>query len=180
MRLSATLLLLAACQQIGPYEEPRQPTPEEPPPDPIAEQPQRPLPGGFTVTGDAVREAASLGPMQTWRRLKSRLTTLQADARREGRDLLVTFEPSVVHVTRPDGSRVSWELPVGLSLTVEITHVLIRADLTVDAFDAEALPIPSEDELKVLLATVTDPEQNTEEFLLVVKGGTAFRSMSSG
>ncbi|MHC4940985.1 MAG: hypothetical protein ACYTHK_18775 [Planctomycetota bacterium] len=175
MRFLLLLVLTAACKQIGPYEEPKPVEPEQP-----AEPAPKPLPAGFEVVGEPAVEAAYLAPSNTWRQLKSRLTTVQADARRRGKDLLVSFEPSAVHITRLDGSRTTWQLPNGLALTVEIPHVLVRADLTLEGFAPDGSQVPSEEELTIAIVTVTDEGQPTREFRLVVKGGTTFRSMTSG
>jgi len=145
-----------------------------------AKPPERPLPAGFEVRADPEVTAAFLGPEGTWRQLKSRLTTLQADVRRGGKDVLLSFEPQAMHVTRQDGTRQTWALPAGLAFTVEIPHVLVRADLTLAGFAADGVQVPFAEELTVAIVTLTEGESPTREFRLVIKGGTAFRSMTSG
>jgi len=174
MRTLPLLVLCVAC--AGP------PPSDEPPPAPeVAPEPApAPLPAGFTVAGEPAVEEPYLSPSGTWRQLRSRLTTLQADVRREGKDVLVSFEPQAVHVTRQDGTRETWRLPPGLALTLEIPHVLVRADLTLTCFLADGTQVPSEEELTIAIVTLTEGEAPTREFLLVVKGGTSFRSMTSG
>ncbi|MHC4410703.1 MAG: hypothetical protein ACYS0E_19200 [Planctomycetota bacterium] len=177
MKLILLLLLASGCKYVGPYEEP------QPKPDPTPDPPEKSSPGlpaGFAVSGGTTVEPAFLGPADTWRQLKSRLTTVQADARRRGKGLMVSFEPSAVHVTRQDGSRTTWQLPNGLALTVEIPHVLVRADLTLEGFVTDGSQVPSEEELTIAIVTVTEDGAGTREFRLVVKGGTTFRSISSG
>jgi len=181
MRLRLLLLLCAACASPAPSGDAPAEPPQEPP---VAEEPAAPpappLPAGFKVEGEPVVEEAYLGPADTWRQIRSRLTTLQADARRAGKDVLVSFEPDAIHVTRLDGSRTTWRLPDGLALTVEIAHVLVRADLTLEGFDRDGTQVPSEEELTIAIVTLTEGETATREFRLVIKGGAAFRSMSSG
>ena len=175
MRYLLLFVFLLACKQFRPDEGSA--TPEADPRDaPVAPM----LPAGFEIKGAPVVEEPYLRPFAMWRQLKSRLSTLQADARRRGKDVLVSFEPTAVHVTRTNGSRTTWRLAPGLALSVEIPHVVVRADLSLEGFDRTGAEVPAVEELTIAVATVNEEGTPPREFRLIVKGRTAFRSITSG
>jgi hypothetical protein len=178
-RFGALLLTLSACQAIGPSGDeahaPKAKPAAEAPADPA---PPIPLPDKFVVVGAPKVESAFLDPRAAWRHLRSRLTTLQADARRWDQDLLVSFEPRAVHWTDRDGARTTWELPEGLVLGVATPHVVVRNDLTLVGFRADGTQIPAEEELTVATVTWSVGPETKSESRLIIKGGKAFRSMT--
>ena len=176
------LLCLAACQGFGPADDESNVDsgdggPADKPAAPVAPPPE-PLPDKFDVLGSPTVEAAYLGPREAWRQLRSRLTTLQADARRWDRDLLVSFEPGAVHWTGRNGARTTWELPKGLLLSVVTPHVVVRKDLTLVGFREDGTQIASQEELTVANVSWTQGSKGKSESRLIVKGGKAFRSIT--
>ena len=168
--MSKRLLLLAwlaaACQ--APPVEPPGPRPEEPA-----------LPAGFRVVGRPVEVAAFLEPAAMWRFVVSRLTTLRAEARAEGRDILVSFEENALHATDRAGRRRTWRLPDGLVLLDVPAHLQLKADLTVAALAGDGTEVQRAPEVTVVRALVRGGTGDVEEFRLIVKGGRTFRSIST-
>jgi len=180
--IAVCLIALAACQGMGPETEPEAGAPNAggTPADPETPTaaPVEPLPDQFVVIGVATVEEAYLAPREAWRQLRSRLTKLQADARRWDRDLLVSFESGAVHWTRRDGARTTWKMPEALVLNVVTPHVVVRKDLTLVGFLGDGTQIPGQEELTVATVTWTGVGGGKPESGLVVKGGKAFRSMT--
>jgi hypothetical protein len=179
-RRLVALVLLTACSKSVPREpDPPPPRPEAPRPQP--EAPPRPappgLPAGFLVVGAPEVRTPFLGPGATWRFLVSRLTTLRADARAGGEDILVSFERDAVHVTARPGARQTWRLPAGLRLSGGPAHVLLGSDLTTTVYGPDGAQIPAAEEITVIRARVEEAE-GQGEFRLVIKGGRGFRSIS--
>lgn len=174
-RLAALLALLAACRVT-----------REPEPDPAGPQPPLTereaaagLPAGFEVKGTPVVELMTLPPDAMWRFLVSQLTTLRADARANGSDLLVTFREDVVHVTNRQGGRRTWRLPAGLRLDGVPAHLRLGADLSTAVYDARGAQVPVADEITVVTARFAGPDGAGQESRLVIKGGHTFRSIST-
>ena len=163
-RLSLCLLACAACTTTTTKVGPK----------PVV------LPEGFVVRRTKPLEDAFLAPDAAWRQLLSRLTTMQVDARRTGDSILVTLWPDRILVTDPTGLRHGWRLPDGLSLSVVHPHVVLGADLSLVAFSEEASQVEAEEELTLAVARVAESAESSREFRLVIKGGKAFRSMTSG
>lgn len=181
------LVLLAACSgKAVPREtEPPQKTWEEsqaaqPKPSQAEPPPTAPpgLPAGFRVEGTPEVRSPFLGPAATWRFLVSRLTTLRADARASGEDLLVTFERDAVHVTARSGARRTWRLPAGLRLEGCPAHVLLGSDLTTTVYAADTTQVPPAEEITVIRARVEKAHEKVV-FRLAIKGGRGFRSIST-
>ncbi len=150
---------------------------EEPPPapakQPAAKKGPAPLPGGFRVKGPAEVTEPFLPPDASWRFLVSQLTIL----RTEGRDLLVTFDRAAFHATDREGHRRTWRLPKGLSLSGVPNHVLLRADLGIEA-GRGALQAVGEQQVTVVTGRI-DTGGNVQEFRLVAQGGEGFRSITT-
>ena len=173
------LLCLCACQAQQPGEDPPEerradPGIREPAPAPTAES----LPDGCIAVGRPTLEKADLAPRAAWRELRARLTTVRADSRRWGRDVLVSFEPGAVHVTRRDGSRTTWLLPAELELEVRTPHVIVRNDLTLDGFRADAVQVAAGEEITIAIVRWRDGAGQKTESGLIIKGGKAFRSIT--
>lgn len=164
------LLLLAACSRNA-VEEPS-PAPAKPPP---AKKAPPALPEGFRVKGAAEVTEPFLPPDASWRFLVSQLTIL----RTEGRELLVSFDKGAFHATDREGRRRTWRLPKGLLLSGVPAHVLLRADLGVEAGPGTALQTVGEKEVTVVMARI-DMDGSVQEFRLVAQGGVGFRSISTG
>jgi len=181
-RVMGLALLLSACQAIGPGEDPPEKESEpraaresgESEPAPLT----LPLPDGFAVVGEPTVEDAYLAPGEAWRELRSRLTTVQVDARRWKRDVLVSFEPGAVHRTRRDGARTTWKLPQGLELEVRTPHVIVRSDLTLAGFLDDGTQVPAREEVTVAIVRWNAGGKQKAESRLMIKGGKAFRSMT--
>jgi hypothetical protein len=165
------LALLAACQ-VTPEPEPARPKPS-------LEEPEPGLPAGFEVKGTPLVELLTLPPDAAWRFVVSHLTTLRADARAAGADLLVTFQADAVHVTDREGGRRTWRLPAGIRLGGVPAHLRLGADLSTAVYDAKGAQVPAADEITVVTARLGGPDGGTEEYRLVIKGGHAFRSIST-
>jgi hypothetical protein len=136
------------------------------------------LPAGFKVEGTPEVRTPFLKPGAMWRFLVSRLTTLRADARAGGEDVLVTFEPEAVHVTARSGARRTWRLPAGLRLEGGPTHVLLGSDLTTTVYGSDGAQVPAAEEITVIRARVGAPDA-PGVFRLVIKGGRGFQSIST-
>ena len=174
------LVLLAACSKAVPREpEPLPPKAEDPP-----SQPERPkagpsgLPAEFEVEGTPEVRAPFLGPGAMWRFLVSRLTTLRADARASGEDILVTFERDAVHVTTRAGARQTWRLPARLRLEGGPAHVLLGSDLTTTVYGPDGAQVPAAEEITVIRAGVEEVG-GKGVFRLVIQGGRGFQSISN-
>jgi hypothetical protein len=183
MRVVCLLLCgLAACSRAVP-REPEAPPAEAPAPEP-PEQPEQPapaaagLPADFAVKGAPQIRKPFLGPEATWRFLVSRLTTLRADARAAGKDILVTFERDAVHTTARDGARETWWLPDGLRLERGPAHVRLGSDLTTTVYGPDGAQVPAAEEITVVVARVAEAGAEAE-FRLVIKGGRGFQSIST-
>ena len=124
-------------------------------------------------------EEPFLSPQETWRFLVSRLATLQGDVQVRGEDLLVTFEPAAVHVTDRAGGRRTWLLPDGLRLEGGPAHAVLKPDLFVVPYGADGAQMPAAEEVTLVTARAGNPGGYVEVFRLVVKGGRAFRSIST-
>jgi len=135
------------------------------------------LPAEFVLKGAPEVRAPFLGPESMWRFLVSRLTTLRADARADGEDLLVTFERDAVHVTTRAGGRLTWRLPERLRLEGGPTHVLLGSDLTTTVYGPDGAQVPAAEEITVTSARL-DEAGAKGEFRLVIKGGRGFQSIS--
>jgi hypothetical protein len=174
-------LCLAACSPAVPREPeappPRKPKIEAPPPEKPAPPPAPGLPAEFELKGVPELRAPFLGPEAMWRFLLSRLTTLRADARADGEDMLVTFERDAVHVTTRAGGRLTWQLPDRLRLQGGPTHVLLGSDLTTTVYGPDGAQIPAAEEITVTSARL-DEAGAKGEFRLVIKGGRGFQSIS--
>ena len=177
-------LVLAACSKAVPrepetspakpeVEAPPAPRPEQPAPAPAAPG----LPAEFEVRGTPEVRTPFLGPDAMWRFLVSHLTTLRADARAEGEDILVTFERDAVHVTTRAGARQTWRLPDQLRLEGGPSHVLLGSDLTTTVYGPDGAQVPAAEEITVTSARV-DEAGAKREFRLVIKGGRGFQSIS--
>ncbi|MHC4956703.1 MAG: hypothetical protein ACYTGZ_22935 [Planctomycetota bacterium] len=145
----------------------------------LAQPAKATLPNGFVARGQPEVQPAYLAPAASWRDLRARLTTVQADARRRGRDILVSFGERAVHVTRRDGSQTTWLLPAGLELEILAPHVVVRQNLTLEAFSADGKPVPAADEIPIAVARWAASGGGRTESRLAVKGGRAFRSMTT-
>jgi hypothetical protein len=175
-------LYLAACSRAVPREPEAPPPPrpevEAPPPEQPAPTPAAPgLPAEFTLRGVPEVQAPFLAPEAMWRFLVSRLTTLRADARADGEDILVTFERDAVHVTTRAGGRLTWRLPDRLRLERGPTHVLLGSDLTTTVYGPDGAQVPAAEEITVTSARL-DEAGAKGEFRLVIKGGRGFQSIS--
>lgn len=189
-RRLALLILLAACsgkavpRDAEPpektWDQSQQARPAESPPAeaPAAESPPPGLPAGFRAEGTPEVRSPFLGPAATWRFLVSRLTTLRADARAGGEDLLVTLDQDAVHVTARSGARRTWRLPAGLRLEGGPVHVLLGSDLTTTVYAADGTQVPPAEEITVIRAHVDGPSGKSV-FRLAIKGGRGFRSIST-
>ncbi len=167
---SPFLLLLVACARNA-VEEPS-PAPAKQPP---AKKAPAALPKGFRVKGPADVTEPFLPPDASWRHLVSQLTLL----RTEGQELLVTFEKAAFHATDRDGHRRTWNLPRGLVLSGVPSHVLLRADLELEAGRGSVLQVVDKEEVTIVSARI-DMGRNVQEFRLVAQGGAGFRSISTG
>ncbi len=163
------LLLLVACTR-KPVEELSPPAAKPP----SAKKAPAALPKGFRVKGPAEVTEAFLPPDASWRFLVSQLTLL----RTEGVELLVSFDKSAFHATDREGHRRTWRLPKGLLLSGVPSHVLLKADLGLEA-GGSALQAVGEKEVTVVTARI-DTGGNVQEFRLVAQGGVGFRSISTG
>lgn len=170
-QLPLLALLLAACAG-RPVEEPEPVAPPEP-------APAAPLPEGFLVAGEPEVREAELGPEKAWRQTVSRLTILRAEAVAGSEDILVTFEESAVHATTREGFRRTWLLPPGLRLLDTPVHLLLGGDLTTVPYGADGAQMPMGEEVTVLRASILGAGGEMEEFRLVIKGGSTFRSISN-
>jgi hypothetical protein len=175
-------LLLAACQA------PPESTPDPAVPDkaaaPDAKKEERTakgtaLPDGFQVKGEPQVFEAYLDAPAAWRDVRSRLSTLRADAAARNLDTLVTFERGAVHSTTRDGVRTTWKLPSGLALRGGPVHLLFEADLGTKLFRKDLSQVPLGAEVTVVTALVARGGGNVEEFRLVIKGGRTIRSISN-
>lgn len=173
-RTLALVLVLAACRQRPAAREP-EPSPSPPPGPPIPV-----LPAGFRVVGEPVVTEAFLPPEAALRALVSDLTLLRADARARNGDLLVTFEARAMHVTARDGRRRTSRLPDGLTLPGGPTHVLLGADLRVEIWGENGPQLVGDEEVTVVAARIDAGGGNVQEFRLVAKAGSGFRSISTG
>ncbi len=179
-----SVALLAAC--TVPSTQKTQRNPKENPEGSPAKKPKHAvviLPEGFVVKETSEGEDPFLPPDKAWRHLISRLTTLQVDTRRRGIPVLVTFVEDRVLITQKNGVQTAWRLPEGLKITPDASHVVIWGDLTLDAYARDGSKLPQAEELTVARgswASAGPNEHQTREFRLVVKGGKAFRSITSG
>jgi hypothetical protein len=189
-RWFVSLALLAACsgksvpRETEPpsktWDEAREARPKPPPAaEPAKKAPETAgLPAGFRVEGTPEVRTPFLGPGAMWRFLVSRLTTLRADARAGGEDILVTFEPEAVHVTLRSGARRTWRLPTGLRLEGGPRHVLLGSDLTTTVYAADGAQTPPAEEITVIRARVEEAD-GKGVFRLAIKGGRGFQSISN-
>jgi len=116
-----------------------------------------------------------LTPAETWRALVSRLTSLRADARDAGQDILVSFVPGAMHATYRSGRRRTWPLPKGLRLAGTPAHLLLGADLGLRVYGPKGAERPAAEEVAVVEASLS----SGEHFRLVIQGGGAIRSIST-
>lgn len=172
-------LLLAACVTTTlPRKRPKQPkTPKVDEPD-SAEKPVV-LPKGFVVRETHPGENPFLPPEQAWRQLISKLTTLQADTRRRGQSVLLSFGADRVLITTKEGIQTAWRLPEGLELTAEVGHVVICDDLSLEVYGLDGSQVQPVEELTVARGKVGSEGEDVQEFRMVIKGNEAFRSMTS-
>jgi hypothetical protein len=186
-RWYVSLVLLAACSKAVPrdtepppktWDQTQEAKPKPPPAEPSQAPAEAPgLPGGFVIEGTPEVRTPFLGPGAMWRFLVSRLTTLRADARAGGADILVTFELDAVHVTARSGARQTWQLPAGLRLEGGPAHVLLGSDLTTTIYAADGAQIPPAEEITVIRARVEEAD-GQGVFRLAIKGGRGFQSIS--
>ena len=85
-----------------------------------------------------------------------------------------------MNITTREGARREWTLPAGLDLSVLAAHVVVRKDLSLQAFRADGTQVPADEEVTVAIARWGSDRPEPTEFRLVIKGGKAFRSMTSG
>ncbi|MHC4136382.1 MAG: hypothetical protein ACYS0K_15530 [Planctomycetota bacterium] len=179
-RRLVSLVLLAACSKAMPREpEPPPPKTADSRPQPEPPKPEPPgLPAEFKVEGTPEVRTPFLGPGAMWRFLVSRLTTLRADARAGGEDILVTFEHDAVHVTARSGARRTWRLPARLRLEGGPAHVLLGSDLTTTVYGSDGAQLPAAEEITVIRARVEEAEGKGDS-RLVIKGGRGFQTIST-
>jgi len=137
------------------------------------------LPAGFRRVGSPEQHAAYLPPEAAWREAVSRLSELRAEARAEGEDLLVTLERDSLSATARTGRWRLWRLPAGLVLEGVPVHVLLRADLELEAYAADGTQITGEKEVVIVTAKARGREGGTQEFRLTIKAGATFGSIST-
>jgi len=164
-----SVLLLAACRGAPPSPPAVEPVPE------AAPSPEVRLPAGFAVKGSPEIVEPFLTPAEAWRALVSRLTSLRADARDRGRDILISFDPGAMHATYRSGRRRTWRLPEGLRLAGTPAHLLLGADLSLEALGPQGAPKPAGKEIPVVEAILA----GGEHFLLAIQGGGTIRSIST-
>ncbi|MHC4340349.1 MAG: hypothetical protein ACYSX0_09090 [Planctomycetota bacterium] len=164
-------LVLAACSG-RPVEEPVPVVVPEP-------APAAPLPEAFVVTGQPEVREAYLGPEKAWRQTVSLLSVLRAEAVAGSQDILVTFEETAVHATTREGSRRTWLLPDGLTLLDTPAHLLLGGDLTTVPYGSDGAQMPMGEEVTVVRARIREADGENQEFRLIIKGGSTFRSISN-
>lgn len=156
-------------------QPPRQPAP---PPRP-AMAVKAGLPAGFKVVGKPRVELPFLRATDAWRALRSRITTLEADALASREQILVTFEKKAVHATARSGARRTWSLPKGLVLVGVPVHLLLGAAAGPRLFRADHSQVPLGAEVTIVTVHIRRRGRPTEEIRLVIKGGRAIRSIST-
>jgi len=170
------LLVLAACAGRKAKEPNETPPAAEKPPAPAPAPAEPPLPFGFLVKGTPEVRAPFLPPASTWRWLVSGLRLHQA----EGKEILVTFEEGAFATTDRSGRRLSYRLPEGLRLVGTPVHVLLKPDLGLEIWGASGAQVVGEEEVTVVTARIDMGGGDVQEFRLVAKGGSGFRSISTG
>jgi len=137
------------------------------------------LPAGFRRVGRPEEHAAYLPPEAAWREAVSRLSELRAEARADGEDLLVTLERDSLSVTARTGRWRLWRFPTGLVLEGAPVHVLLKADLELEAYAADGTQMTGEKEVVIVTAKARRGEGGTREFRLTIKAGATFGSIST-
>jgi len=179
--LALTLVLFAGCANPPATGEPRppQPGPGEPAGKGPPEKPNAGLPDDFKVVGAPETNAAFLAPADAWRELRSRLTTLKADALAGGEDILVTFEKNALHATSRRGRRRTWRLPDGLDLAGGPAYLRLGADGSLRLYRRDHSQVPLGAEVTIVTASLRQAGGNVEKIRLVIQGGRAIRSIST-
>ncbi|MHC4959650.1 MAG: hypothetical protein ACYTGN_14895 [Planctomycetota bacterium] len=178
MKRLLALVLLAACQ-TPPAPTPDPAVPDKAPPPDAKPKAGAALPDGFQVKGQPQVLEAYLEAPAAWRDIRSRLSTLRADATARNLDTLVTFERGAVHATTRDGVRTTWKLPSGLALRGGPVHLFMGADLSMRLYRRDLSQVPLGAEVTVVTALVARGGGNVEEFRLSIKGGRTIRSISN-
>ena len=188
MRAALALALFVGCAT-----PPAKPEPQSPRPGPV-EGPQPPggagkpeagfpddfgLPDDFEVSGAPETNEAFLAPGDAWRELRSRLTTLRADALARGMDILVTFEKKALHATSRQGRRRTWRLPDGLGLAGCPAHLRLGADGSLRLYRQDQSQVPLGKEVTIVSVTFRHAGGDVEKIRLVIQGGRTIRSISN-
>lgn len=170
------LLLLAALCACAAPKGPAPSAPPRPPEPPPVAAPS--IDAEFPARSSSIEEAPRVPPEAGWRFLVSTLASLRANAAAYGEEILVSFEPDRLHATRRSGARRTILLPAGFRLEGGAGRLRLGADLSMRVYGPSGLEPLAGAEVRLLAARLPGKEGGLE-FRLVVKAGSAFRTIET-